>query len=126
MVLEAYPDFKRQRIATPDIERALDDAEQRIVDDFIDYCSITAGNKKCRDIRAILVQIRYVMEKPFNDWGLDDIRRFLSLLNHSGKRDWTTQGIKIVLKRFIKWYFKDWSERFNNLDDVRLKKVSRV
>ena len=48
-MLNQYPDFRKTRIDARTIEAELDDDERRIVDTFIDYCAITAGEKKCRD-----------------------------------------------------------------------------
>lgn len=119
-----YPDFRKEKISTEKLYRELSEKEQMIVNDFMKYCSITAGNKKLSDIRGIILQIRYTMEVPLDEIKLEDVRSFLALLNQSDRREWTKHGIKITLKRFLKWKYPDWSSRFNQLHDIKLKKIS--
>jgi integrase len=47
----------------------------------------------------------------------------LVLLNKSDKEDWSKHDIKSHIKRFIKYVFKDWSERFNSLKDIKNNSV---
>ena len=49
-MLQTYPDFKKERIDARDLEASLDQPERQIVVDFVRYCSITAGARKCRSI----------------------------------------------------------------------------
>lgn len=123
-MLSNYPDYRKQRIAAHDVEKELAEREREIIAGFIEYCAISAGEKKCRDIRTVIVQIRHVFDMPFDAWQLPDLRAFLAVLNRSGKRDWTVHGIKVSLKRFIRWFYPDWPTRFDNLRDVRQRKVS--
>lgn len=123
-MLTYYPDFKKERLEHPVLLGELSAQERSILAQFVEYCAITAGQKKCADMRSLILQIRHIVGKDLSSWELPDVRQFLALLNRSGKRDWTQHGIKLALKRFIKWHYPDWSSRFRNLDDVRLKKVS--
>lgn len=121
---KAYPDFKKEKISSDEIYYILPEQEKEIIDNFLKFCSITAGNKKVEDIRGIILQIRHVLEIPLNTLTLTNVRDFLAVLNNSSKRDWTKHGIKIILKRFLKWLYPDWSSRFKQLSDIKLKKVS--
>lgn len=106
------------------IEKKLSKDDKKILNDFLKYCGITAGEHKLKDRRLTLLQIKDVMEKPFDKINLEDVRGFLSVINKSDKRDWTKRGLKQTLKMFLKWYYKDWSARFDNLRDVKLGKVT--
>lgn len=121
---KSYPDFRKEKIRTEKLYKALSTKEKIIIDDFLKFCSISAGVKKISDIKGIILQIHYVMECPLDVISLDDVRSFLSLLNQSHRREWTKHGIKVTLKRFLKWKYPDWSSRFNQLADIKLKKVS--
>jgi len=123
-MLGYYPNFKKEQITTKYIEREIADDELDIVTKFITFCAITAGKKKCADSRAIILQVRYILQVHYSHWSLEDLRNFLALLNQSDKRDWTKQGIKITLKRFIKWHHSDWNLRFANLEDIKLSAPS--
>ena len=39
-------------------------------------------------------------------------------MKESGFGDYSKNDIKAYLKRFLKWYFKDWSKRFNDFEDM--------
>lgn len=113
-----YPKYKRG-----DLEIAyknLNKQERKIIDEFIGYCSISAGERKILDIKRSIIQFRDVTEVPFEDLNLKTLHEFLALLNKSERKKHTKNGIKIYLKRFLKWKFKNWSERFNELRDIRL------
>ena len=103
---------------------ALLDEDHKVLDDFQVFCEGTAGRRKVLDRRSHLLQTRDIIEKPFKDWQLEDLRGFLAVLNRSDRKPWTKKGILITLQMFLRWRFKDWSERFNNLDDCR--KLSRL
>lgn len=94
--------------------------DQTIINEFVAYCGIGAALRKQGDIKRSIIQFRHVVEKPFDSITLNDLRSYLSLLNQSGRAKYTTNGIKTHIKRFLRWKFKEWSERFDNLKDVRL------
>lgn len=113
-----YPDYKRG-----DIEKVFNKlpiSERKTIDEFISYCSIGAGENKLKDIQRSITQARDIIDKPFDKWELKDIRDYLALLNKSNREKWTTNGIKAFLKRFIRWKYKDWPIRFDNLRDIKM------
>ncbi len=114
-----YPNYKLT--GTAFIKSSLKLNEKKILKDFLTYCSITAGKKKVILIETKMLQIRDVMEKQYNSITLKDLRGFLSVLNNSDKSPGTQNDCKKVLKRFLKWKYKDWNIRFEELRDVKLK-----
>ncbi|MBU1051259.1 MAG: site-specific integrase [Nanoarchaeota archaeon] len=117
---KSYPEYRKLRINKEQLYNKLTNAEKKIVDDFISYCAIGSGQNKLNDIKANILQFRDIIEKPFKEINLKDLRDYLVLLNKSGRTKYTTNGTKIHVKRFLKWYFKGWSERFDELKDIRL------
>ena len=113
-----YPNYRRSGVEF--IENRLQTREKKILKDFLTYCSINAGEKKVREYRICILQIRDIIEKPFDKIELKDLREFLAVLNKGYQREWTKQGIKVALKKFLKWHYKDWSLKFNQLEDVKL------
>jgi integrase len=97
--------------------------EIQILEDFISYCAIGAGERKQKDIRRIIIQFRDIVEKDLAKITLRDLRGFLALLNQSGRKEYTKNGIKAHVRRFLKWRFKDWSQRFEEFRDIKLKKA---
>ena len=112
-----YPNYKGKRVY--EIKKKLTAEDNGILEDFLDYCRITAGEKKVGNIERILLQIYDVMGNYSFD--LDRLRKFLSILNQSDKLASTQNDIKKVLKRFLKWHYKDWNERFVEFRDIIIK-----
>lgn len=122
-MLEKYPEYRLQKITIEDLYKKFPSLERKTIDDFLEYCKISAGELKLKDIRANIVQFRDIAEKDFETIELKDIHHYLKLLKDSGRKAWTVQGMKIHVKRFLRWKFKDWSLRFNNFEDFKLLKT---
>lgn len=114
-----YPNYKG--IGIEFIRKKLPQRDKKFLDDFLGFCSITAGNKKLRNIERIMLQLYDVMEISYSVITLEELRGVLAALNKSQKSNETQNDIKKVLKRYITWYYKDWSIRFNELKDIKTK-----
>ncbi|MCB4792180.1 MAG: site-specific integrase [Elusimicrobia bacterium] len=127
-MLNNYPKFEKGRQGGSPIEffyNSLPKKEQDIISQYLKYRTARAkyGSMTAEtlaDIKRYVLHIRYVTEKPFSKLTLNDIINFLVLLNNSYMGDYARNNIKINLRNFLKWHFKDWSARFNNLEDIRL------
>jgi integrase len=115
-----YPRYKAGELEL--IFDKLTEQEQTIIKEFKTYCGSSAGERKLGDIQRSLVQFRDIVQKPFNALTLKDIREFLYLLNKSDREVYTKNGIKAHIKRFLRYHFRDWSQRFDELRDFRLQK----
>ena len=90
-----------------------------MIDEFLDYCRITAGESTIRKIENAIIQIADALQKPLDELNLKDVRAFLSLLNRSNKAAETKNDIKKTLRRFLRWLYKDWSDRFDAFKDIK-------
>lgn len=117
-MINPYPNYRKTGVQF--IEDKLNKTEKKTLKDFLTYCSINAGDKKVGERRLTLLQIRDVMDTPFDKIDLEKLREFLAIVNNGYMRDWTKQGIKVTLKKFLKWKYPDWSLRFNQFDDIQL------
>lgn len=115
-----YPSY--QITGTAFIEKKLKPKDKKILNDFIEYCSISAGERKVRTIKATMLQIRDIIEKSFFNWNIEDIRKFLAVLNKRDFSEWTKNDIKKFLKKFIKWYYKDL-EMIEDIKQVSMNKA---
>lgn len=115
---KAYPTYRKDDLKN--IFEGLTPNERKTINDFIKYCSIGSGEKKLQDIKRSVIQFLHITNKNSNEITLKDLRDYLSLLNSSKRKKYTTNGIKTHIKRFLKWKFKDWSERFEDLRDIKL------
>jgi integrase len=116
---ESYPRYGR--FGLEKIYKTWPESEVEQVEQFVSYCAIGAAQRKLGDIRRNLIQFRDVVGKSFSEIDLQDLRRFLALLNGSNRKEYTRNGIKAHVRRFLKWRFKDWSQRFEEFRDVKLK-----
>lgn len=93
---------------------------QSLIKDFLKYCSITASDTSITKIQGKIVLIADTLNKPLDNLNLKDIQNFLILLNKSNFAISTKNDFKKILKRFIKWNYKDYSSRFGDLKEIRL------
>jgi integrase len=112
-----YPDYRGTGVQY--INKNMSRKDKIILKDFLQYCAITGGEKKVKNIERVMLQIYDVIEKSYSDISLKDLRGFLAVLKHSDKLIATQNDIKKGLKRFLKWHYKDWNTRFSELNDIR-------
>lgn len=91
-----------------------------LINDFLDYCKITACDSSIMKIRGKIILIADTFEKDLDKLTMKDLEKFLILLNKSDLAIATKNDIKKTLKRFIKRNYLNWSSRFNGLMDIRL------
>jgi len=115
-----FPSY--QSTGTAFIIDRLSSKEKKILKDFIEYCGITAGEKKLRVIKATLLQVRDITGKPYDKIELEDVRGFLALLKQAKLSEWTKNDIRKYLKKFLKWYYKD-IELIEDIKQTPLKKA---
>lgn len=102
-----------------DYYKKLGKIERESVDKFEKYCLITANPNRAKKSRGDAIRFLIMANKTLSKINLDDLREFLRVLKQSNFSDYTKNDIKGHLQRFLKWYFKDWSERFDNFEDIK-------
>jgi len=116
----------KDEIAFPDgaksYEATLSDAERQLLDEFIQYKSITLNPQKLLDVRRAVLNLRHVVGKPITaDFDIGDVKQFLRVLYSSDRaaetKKSTGEHLFTGYRSFLKWRFKDWSVRFNNFAD---------
>jgi integrase len=115
-----YPLYKRGQLE--EYYDSLDSLDKKTIDDFYKYCLISAEERKADDMKRSILGFLDVIEKKVDTLNLQDLRDFLVSLNKSQRTDYTKNGIKIHLKKFLRWKFKDWSVRFDDLKDIKQTK----
>ncbi len=86
-----------------------------LIDNFLNYCKITACDSSIVKIRGKILLIADTFEKDLDKINQKDLESFLILLNNSELAIATKNDIKKNLKRFIKRNYKDWSSKFNGI-----------
>ena len=122
-MLTQYPHFKQGISAK--IEKSLGSKDKTILEDFLKYCRITAGDKKVLAYKRELLKIRFIVKEDLDKWNKKDknknpilIQEYLGLLNNSHLEKWTKNTIKIYLKKFLRWKFKD----LTLIEDIKQEK----
>jgi integrase len=114
-----FPNFKRGELQ--EAYKKLTKKDKSTIEEFVKYVSIGSNAKTRLDnVRRGLTSFLLVTGRTIDQINLNDLRTFLSLLNSSPKTNCSRNDIKHTVKRFLRWHFKDWSEKFDNLSDIKL------
>lgn len=100
-----YPYYKQGELNL--VEDKLSKQDKEVLGLFLKKCSITAGEKKVIHIKKLILQLFDVTQKPLTQQTKKEIDSFLVLLNKSNKSYWTKDEIKVYVKQFLLWYYKD-------------------
>jgi integrase/recombinase XerD len=90
-----------------DIGSHIKGKDKDALDGFLKKCSITASPKKVDKIRKLLIQFYDVTEIPLTKQTKESVDSFLIILNNSDKSLWTIDELKVYIKQFLKYYYKD-------------------
>jgi integrase len=95
-------------------------ADRDVLDGFERYCMISANSTRAQKYKTNALRFLSMAGKKLDDIDLEDLRVFLVILKESDFSDYYKNDVKGFVQRFLKWHFKDWSERFDNFEDIRL------
>lgn len=120
-MLKEYPRFEKGEV----MEKFdnLSKKEKESLEEYLKYRQARGVTTKetLGDIKRYILHIRFIVQKPLEKLDLKDLRGFLALLNSTQAiGDYAKNDIKIDLKNFLKWKFKDWNMRFAEFEDIKL------
>ena len=127
---EKYPEYEQNSIA--EIEKKMQVKSRVILNDFAKKCSTTANPVKVGKIKRHLIQLYDITELDLNEQTKDSINSFLVILNNSNRSRHTKNEIKVYIKKFLKWYYKDLEmiENIKNesigLDDEKINENNLI
>ena len=98
-------------------EKKLSKGDKEVLDSFLKKCSITAGQKKVLHIKKLVIQLVDVTQLELTKQTKESIDSFLSLLSNSNKSKWTKDEIRVYVKQFLLWYYKD----LNMIENFKLE-----
>jgi len=118
-MLKSYPKFERGGIW--EFYEKLPSLEKKFLDQYITYRKARGISREqdLRDIKRYIIQLRFILQKDFRKITLEDVRELTALINTSWLKNEVKNGIKIDFKNFLKYSFKDWSEKFSDLEDIK-------
>jgi len=102
---KSYPNYKLK--GTQLIKDNLSPTNKKILGEYIRFIGGTAGEKKTREYEIYMLQFIDLIQKPLNKLTKKDAEAFWSLVNHSDRAIPTKNMIRLAVKRFLKWYYKD-------------------
>lgn len=100
-----YPRYKQGSLNK--VEKKLSKEDKEILKEFLKKCSITASEKKVGKIKRLILQLFDVTQISLRKQNKKSVDSFLVLLNKSDKSLWTKNEIKIYIKQFLLWLYKD-------------------
>tara|TARA_Y100000034_G_scaffold25893_1_gene30897 strand:- start:643 stop:1686 length:1044 start_codon:yes stop_codon:yes gene_type:complete len=124
---DKYPVYRKTGVQF--IEDKLSNDDRKILTDYLVFVGITASERKLSQYRIYMLQFIDIIEKPLNKITKEDADKFWNLVNHDTDREiFTKNQIRMMVKRFLKWYYKD-TEMLENLRSekhlVNLKKHNK-
>jgi len=111
--------FDSNNNPTREFYEKLNEEDRIIVDKFEKYCLVSANPLRAKKSKSNAVRFLIMTNKKLDDVNLEDLQNFLMVLNKSNFSDYYKNDVKGFVQRFLKWHFKDWSQRFNNFEDVK-------
>ncbi len=123
-MLKTYPVFKVKGVDK--FYDTLPTSEKKIIKNYLEYRRArgVSTDNKIKDIRRYILHFRKIIDKNFNKVDLKDLRSVLALINQSPLSDGARNNLKIDIKNFLRYLFKDWSYKFNDFDDVKVSSSS--
>lgn len=102
-----YPDYRNKGILNK-VENKLSPSDKKVYNQYLDFVSAKGcGETKLIQYRNYFLQFIDILEKPLNKIKKSDVETFGSIVNKSNKATPTKNQIKMTIKRFLKWYYKD-------------------
>lgn len=100
-----YPRYRQGELN--EIEKKIKGKDKEALEGFLKKCSITASEKKVEKIKKLLVQFFDVTQLSLTKQTKESVDSFLVVLNKCDKSYWTKDELKVYIKQFLKWYYKD-------------------
>ena len=105
-------------LTSQNLYRKLLRQERILLDRYKQYMLISASDERGEEAIRELLRMREVIGVSFTNINLEDLRYYLKELKESSFADYTKNKIKGYIRKFLKWNFKDWSERFEEFEDL--------
>jgi len=111
--------FNENTNPTEKFYHKLNKEDRVIIDKFEKYCLISASKGRAQKSKSNAIRFLVMTNKKLKEINLEDLQNFLRVLKQSNFSDYYKNDIKGYVQRFLRWHFKDWSERFNSFEDIR-------
>ncbi len=102
---EEYPIYRLGDLV--ELENKVSAKNRKILNDFYEFLKISAGEKKALKNKKHLLQFYDITEKDLDKIEKEDVNGFLVVLNKSHRSMWTKNEIKVYIRKFLKWYYKN-------------------
>lgn len=108
-----YPNYstsrERGKGGLQKIKKKLVGKNEKIFNDFMNYVclSVKKDSVKMHNVERHILQFYDVIEKPLDEITKQDVIEFFVLLNNSNRTEAYKNEIKVYVKKFLKWYYKD-------------------
>ena len=117
--MEKMLEFDNNYNPTRKFYKKLSEEDKKIINRFEEYCLVSASPGRAKKAKSNAIRFLTMINKKINKVSLEDLQNFLRLLKESNFSDYMKNDVKGYVQRFLRWHFKDWSERFNNFEDIK-------
>lgn len=111
--------FEYGEFTSQSLYNVLSEKEKQHLQRFKDYLLISASEGRAKESLREILRFKRIVGKDLFSLDLEDLRYFLKELKQSPFADHTKNKIKGYVQRFLRWGFKDWSERFDEFEDIK-------
>ncbi len=92
--------------------------EQSILNKFKDKLLVSASELRSVSAMKEVLRFRYISGKHLDKIVVEDLEYYLREIKNGSFSDTFKNKIKGFVQRFLKWNYKDWSERFEGFEDI--------
>lgn len=102
-------------------EKKLDEEDQRILEEYLNFCRLTAGEDKVQQRRRYVIQFRDLAGVPYDEFERKTVEGIYLLIKNSDREDVGKNEAIKNLKRFVNWEFEDMNLA-KNLKAINIRK----
>lgn len=115
---KSWFDYNRQ-FTSENLFNKLKAKEKEFLNKFKDYILVSASEIRANESIREILRFKEITGCNFNNIILEDFHHYLKELRQSSFSDNSKNKVKSFVHRFLKWACKDWSERFNEFEDLK-------
>jgi integrase len=102
-------------------EKKLNTEDRRTLEEYLNFCRLTAGEDKVQQRRRYVIQFRDIAEVPYDRFDRKTVEGIYLLIKNSDREDVGKNEAIKNLKRLVNWKFKDMNLT-RNLKVINIRK----
>lgn len=104
--------------SSQDYFKKLKNSDKEILEDFKRKISLKASKERSEEALKEILRFKLITKKPLDQIELSDLEKYIGALKESNLSENFKNKIKGFIHMFLKWKYKDWSERFDGFESI--------